>query len=537
MLIHPLNPSGSLCFHRPRTIFLAFLCLFLFKECPAMNWGVAGHSEKFSGTYASYNVTPQQQLDKVKELGVTYYRVDARDVYEIQALVDLTRTNPNYSGIKIIPIIYAWFSWDDIAKNPNGYTWQKFYDDSYWRGYWWTRWWINMGYGMPFEAIEVENEFDNRCIVGKQNGDPYDVDGSQLANHYHDETGSITPNTIQGSYWRCQAILNGLCRGIRAAHPTVPRLVGCGGWKHFGFIDKLLIDCGNPAPWEGIIYHWYSEMGLMSSHADVVSKLQWYKNSGFPIWLTEVNCRHGSLVVDAVDAVTKKVTQWHTDEQRHANLLADQLNDLKKLPFVHAIFPYELLDDPYLDVSNVTEAHYGFYRITWANGRYQIGGNKDAVINAFRALMKVDDGAIYTFNLANTPSMCLDAYSFATTPGSPVVLFTMYANPAANQKWKAKYIQSNLWEFTPQHAGASGLRLDASGAGSADGTPIQLYTANNGWAQRWTPWIQSDGSIRVIPQCAAATRGAMDATGNWNAAPVKLKQADLGSNRWVFIKR
>ncbi|MDD5139812.1 MAG: RICIN domain-containing protein [Verrucomicrobiales bacterium] len=330
----------------------------------AASFGVAGHSSQ--PAFPVYqSLSAAQQLDKVKELGVTYYRVDATDVWEIKALVDAVRAPGSpYANIKIIPIIYSWFTTDDLKTNPNGYSNSYFYNTCKQRGKDFASWWINSGYGMPFEAIEIGNEMDLICIKDGE-------DGKDLTD-YHDE-GGFQANTIQGSYWRCQAVIDGLADGIRQAHPTVKRLIGCAGWYHYGFIDKLLIDCGN-ANWEGVVYHWYSEMGLISQQPAVTSKLQSY---GKPVWITEVNNRNGSLQLPG-----ETVAQA---EQRQADGLGAQVNDLKTLSFVTAIFPYELFDEPNLASQAPNESRYGFYRIGGSPGSYYISGRKDVVFNAFQA--------------------------------------------------------------------------------------------------------------------------------------------------------
>jgi len=336
----------------------------------AASFGVAGHSSQPAWpVYQRLSAT--QQLDKVKELGVTYYRVDAGDVTDVRALVDAIRAPGSpYANIKIIPIIYSWFSTADLKTNPGNISNATFYASSRQRGKDFTSWWINSGYGMPFEAIEIGNEMDLLCIKSKENGHAFDEDGKDLTDYY--DEAAPAPNTIQGSYWRCKNVIDGLADGIREAHGTVKRLVGCAGWLHYGFIDKLLIDCGN-ANWEGVVYHWYSDMGLISQQTQVISKLQ---NYGKPVWLTEVNCRDGSRQQGG-----ETVAQA---EQRHANVLADQVNAWKALSFVTAIFPYELFDEPN---QSINERHYGFYRIGGSPGSYYISGRKDVVFNAFQAAM------------------------------------------------------------------------------------------------------------------------------------------------------
>jgi len=156
-----------------KSLLPALLCFtFGVATSSAANFGVAGHSN--APAYPVYqNLSAAQQLDKVKELGVTYYRVDATDIWEIQALVDAVRAPGSpYANIKIIPILYSGFSAADLKTNPNNFSNAAFYASGKQRGKDFTMWWINTGYGMPFEAIEISNEVDALCIRSVANGDP-----------------------------------------------------------------------------------------------------------------------------------------------------------------------------------------------------------------------------------------------------------------------------------------------------------------------------------------------------------------------------
>ncbi|WP_330336575.1 lectin [Streptomyces sp. NBC_00557] len=75
--------------------------------------------------------------------------------------------------------------------------------------------------------------------------------------------------------------------------------------------------------------------------------------------------------------------------------------------------------------------------------------------------------------------------------------------------------------------GLAGKCLDVAGAGSADGTPVQLYDCNGTNAQQWT--VGSDGTIRALGKC-------LDVTGNSTAdgAKVQLWSCTGGANqKWT----
>jgi hypothetical protein len=75
--------------------------------------------------------------------------------------------------------------------------------------------------------------------------------------------------------------------------------------------------------------------------------------------------------------------------------------------------------------------------------------------------------------------------------------------------------------------GLAGKCLDVAGAGSADGTAVQLYDCNGTAAQQWT--VGSDGTIRALGKC-------LDVTGNSTAdgATAQLWSCSGGANqKWT----
>ncbi|GHB48387.1 hydrolase [Streptomyces viridiviolaceus] len=63
--------------------------------------------------------------------------------------------------------------------------------------------------------------------------------------------------------------------------------------------------------------------------------------------------------------------------------------------------------------------------------------------------------------------------------------------------------------------GVGGKCVDVAGAGTANGTPVQLYDCNGTAAQRWT--VGSDGTIRALGKCLDVASG-----GTADGTPVQL---------------
>jgi PKD repeat protein len=75
--------------------------------------------------------------------------------------------------------------------------------------------------------------------------------------------------------------------------------------------------------------------------------------------------------------------------------------------------------------------------------------------------------------------------------------------------------------------GIGGKCVDVSGANTADGTKIQLWTCNNTGAQRWT--ASADGTLRALGKCLDVRSG-----GTANGTPTQLWTCNgSGAQQWV----
>jgi len=457
----------------------------------AVSWGVAGHGQ--SGAYLEYqNISPSQQLDLVNQLGCTYYRGDlSPDV------VNLVVTNSAYARIKIIPILWSPFSKDDIQNNPNGWNNDYFYGQSKTTAINWVNSWAAAYPTFPFDCVEIENELDGLCInPGASGSDP---------SHYND-----------AQFWRAKAIIQGLCDGVKAANPNLPRMVGCAGWLHYGFIDRLITESGGPK-WERVVYHWYSNMGLISSHSDVITKLQGYATTyGTPTWVTEVNGQNGALpeTGESTDAA----------ERRNAGELADLVQDMKQFSFIHCICAYELLDEPHW---GPIQAHYGLFRTAkGSDNLYHVTGAKPAM-SAFCAAMQIDTGATYEMAPRHAPGMRLNVTGGGGGNGTNVEIYT--DNNSGGERWTPTYDGNTYYEFAPVSSPA--MRLDVNGASSADGTNVQLWSRNGSAAQFWSPLTNNDGSFGFEPECGVGERLDVFGSSTANGANVGIWHATGGLNQ------
>lgn len=78
--------------------------------------------------------------------------------------------------------------------------------------------------------------------------------------------------------------------------------------------------------------------------------------------------------------------------------------------------------------------------------------------------------------------------------------------------------------------GIGGMCVDVAGAGTADGTPIQLHHCNGGPAQSWT--MGADGTVRALGKCLDVS-GAGTADGT----PVQLWDCNgTAAQQWVYTE-
>ncbi|RYF10620.1 MAG: hypothetical protein EOO40_04845 [Deltaproteobacteria bacterium] len=93
------------------------------------------------------------------------------------------------------------------------------------------------------------------------------------------------------------------------------------------------------------------------------------------------------------------------------------------------------------------------------------------------------DGTQY-YNLVNVHAhRCVDVSRTSTSPGAVVWLWDCLGTAQRNQHWAVVDVQGN-GQYRLQSR-LSGLMLDVSGGNVAQGTPIQQWSDNGLWPQRW----------------------------------------------------
>jgi hypothetical protein len=283
---------------------------------PDFVWGINGHNVN----YSAYKLNVDMQLDLVKKLGTSYYRVnvnvDAGGTPLLLTWFNELLAKAEAKSIKILPVIYL--TGLDSAKSEA---------DAYSTG-------MSLGkgfsglFGSKIDYYEMGNEQDNFLLLPDSHG--------------HDQDGSLPSQYNSAKFKLLASYLKGMNTGIKTNDPMGKTIVDNGGWLHYGFF-QLLKD--NNVPFDILGLHWYSEMGLMKNstlHPDIINILSGF---GKPIWITEINRRYGSYNnngsnSDFQESSDKTIAQ--------AEWLEQYVRELDNTSQVKAFFVYELFDEPEL---------------------------------------------------------------------------------------------------------------------------------------------------------------------------------------------
>ena len=113
----------------------------------------------------------------------------------------------------------------------------------------------------------------------------------------------------------------------------------------------------------------------------------------------------------------------------------------------------------------------------------------------------------YSLTPGNASALHLNVKGAGTTNGTAVDVET--STGAANQKWNFSYNGNGTYRLTPSNATAE--CLDVKGAGTANGTPLQIWGYGAGLNQTWLPLPNADGSFMMVP--CHATSSPLEVSG------------------------
>ena len=220
-------------------------------------WGANGHPlVSYPGT------TYEQQLDYLKELGMTSYRVDISSLDQADRLARLVRL-AKARGIVILPVITPALDLDKLGA-----------DELYAKAHALATALVGRFKG-DIRVWALGNELENYAII---KACEMRDDGVQY-NCAWGPAGGVGPLEYYGPRWRkVSAVLKGLSDGTTAVDPAIRKAMGTAGWGHLGAFARMEQD---GIRWDISVWHMYG-----SDPEWAFKTLAGFKR---PIWVTEFN--------------------------------------------------------------------------------------------------------------------------------------------------------------------------------------------------------------------------------------------------------
>ena len=215
-------------------------------------------------------------------------------------------------------------------------------------------------------------------------------------------------------------------------------------------------------------------------------------------------------------------------------------------------FEFEKTGDGYYAIRNMKSGLYLSLYTTWAELRNGTAVTQQSWYGGLsqKWCVKPVGNGQYIISSAMDCSMVLDVSNGVASNGSVVQAYS--GNGTAAQRWSfepAKTVRQRVDELAAANAGtvaagtysvasalSSGSVLDAAGAGTADGTAAQVYSANGTDAQAWVVEDAGGGYVTVRN---AASGLALDVPGADASSGARLQLwTPNGSwaQRWVAVR-
>jgi hypothetical protein len=313
-------------------IFLSSLVAAARADEKAFIWGANGHP------FSAYpGIKYDEQLDLVRELGLTSYRVNISRTQEIPALVELVNKAKS-RGIEILPVLTPNLALD---KEEPARLEEAAYNFA-----------VTVVSSLKgrLPVWELGNELENYAII-----QPCETkeDGSQY-NCSWGAAGGVGELDYYAPRWKkVSAVLRGLSQGAKEADPSAQRAMGTAGWGHTGAFQRLKKD---GVEWDISVWHMYGE--------DPEWAFKILAAFGKPIWVTELNQARGSSQGESAQA--EGLRRWMA-----------RLLELSGRYNVGAAHIYELLDETYWASSD--EARMGLLVLEKGGPRgWHVGAPKQA---------------------------------------------------------------------------------------------------------------------------------------------------------------
>jgi hypothetical protein len=328
--------------------------------------------------------TYEQQLDYLKGLGMTSYRVDISSLDQADRLARLVRL-AKARGIEILPVITPALDLDKLGAD-------ELYAKARALA---TR--LVARFKGDIRVWELGNELETYAII---KACEMRDDGVQY-NCAWGPAGGVGPLEYYGPRWRkVSAVLKGLSDGTTAVDPAIRKAMGTAGWGHLGAFARMEQD---GIRWDISVWHMYG-----SDPEWAFKTLAGFKR---PIWVTEFNHPGGGQRSAAAqaDGLVRAMTR---------------LRQLQHAYNVQAAHVYELMDETYWAPS--LEASMGLVTLVKdAKGGWMPGEPKPALAAVKRtiagpaATAGPADCHLNPYNRLSSPAGMVVSYSYCLVLGRP----------------------------------------------------------------------------------------------------------------------
>jgi hypothetical protein len=350
------------------------------KPAGDLMWGANGHPlVSYPGT------TYQQQLDYLKELGMTSYRVDITSLDQADRLGRLVRL-AKARGIEILPVITPALDLDKLGA-----------EELYAKAYALAAALVGR-FKDDIRVWELGNELESYAII---KACEMRDDGVQY-NCAWGPAGGVGPLEYYGPRWRkVSAVLKGLSDATAAVDPTIRKAMGTAGWGHLGAFKRMEQD---GIRWDISVWHMYG-----SDPEWAFKTLAGFKR---PIWVTEFNHPLGGKISAKAqaDGLVRAMTR---------------LRQLRHAYDVEAAHVYELMDETYWAPD--AEASMGLVALVKdAKGGWTPGARKPAFDAVRRVIAEPVAAAgpagchLTPYNRLSSPAGMVVSYSYCLVLGRPV---------------------------------------------------------------------------------------------------------------------
>lgn len=279
-------------------------------------FGVNGHP---LGQAPYTNTSPETQINLLKDMGMTWYRIDVHSMSDgritVPYMYNPIKAAADKGGVKFLPVLYSRtlkLNVDEKASYEAG----KALGGNF-----------AAKYADHFDYYELANELDLQLVLKGSNG--FHLSG-ELPSHYDQQKFRIIA-----------AYLKGMNDGVKLNDPGAKTMINT-SWMHYAYLH-MLEDYG--VNYDIVAWHWYYEMdkaiaGKPYNISDITLKIaSLFPNK--PIWFTEVNTRYN-----------------HTEQQQN-DFLKAFYEKCKNNPQVKALLLYELFDEP---EKGQSEGNYGIIK-------------------------------------------------------------------------------------------------------------------------------------------------------------------------------